>query len=179
MKKNHSFMIDLILIIILVAIDQITKKLALHFLSEKSFTIIPRVFSFTLLEGGNSGAAFGLLQGGFWFFVISTIVVIFFCILFLRRVAYLGAYLPIQVSLVLLLAGAFGNFIDRVTTMVEYNSSFVVDFLYFELIDFPIFNVADCYITISAFLLILFGGFYYKEKDFDLILGRKTKKRVE
>ena len=42
---------------------------------------------------------------------------------------------------------------------------YVVDFLYFKLIDFPIFNVADCYVTIAAVCLILLVMFYYKDED--------------
>lgn len=177
MKNEKHFLISLFVIVVLVALDQLSKKLALHFLAQNSITIIPGVFSFTLLEGGNTGAAFGLLKGGFWFFMISTVVVVFFCMLFLRRLPSERRFKPLQIALVLLLAGAFGNLIDRVTTMIEYQSSFVVDFLYFELIDFPIFNIADCYISISAFILIVFGSFYYKEKDFDLILNRKSEKQ--
>ena len=68
------------------------------------------------------------------------------------------------------MAGAAGNQIDRVFR------HFVVDFIYFKLIDFPIFNVADIYVTVSAFLLILLVAFYYKdEHDFDFIFSRKAK----
>jgi signal peptidase II len=60
-------------------------------------------------------------------------------------------------------AGAIGNMIDRVL------KHYVVDFIYFELINFPIFNVADCYVTISAALLIISIMFIYKEEDFKFI----------
>ena len=58
------------------------------------------------------------------------------------------------------MAGAIGNLIDRISL------KYVVDFIYFELIDFPIFNIADCYLTVSSFLLIILAIFYYKENDF-------------
>lgn len=176
MKRNNIFITSLIFIVLLVAFDQITKKLALHYLSEGSFPIFPGIFSLTLLEGGNSGAAFGLLKGGFWFFMISTFWVVFFALLFLRKIPEGRRYRPLLFSIVLLLAGAFGNLVDRVSTMIETGSSFVIDFLYFEYIDFPIFNVADCYISISAFLLIILGTFFYKEEDYDYILHRKKAK---
>ena len=54
----------------------------------------------------------------------------------------------------LLTAGAIGNMIDRTL------NSFVVDFLYFKLIDFPVFNVADCYVTVGAALLAVLILFY-------------------
>ena len=61
--------------------------------------------------------------------------------------------------MVLIFAGAIGNFIDRI------RQGFVVDFLYFELIDFPIFNVADIYVTVGCILLILLLLFYYKDEE--------------
>ena len=63
----------------------------------------------------------------------------------------------------LLLAGAAGNFIDRITR------NYVVDFFYFEWINFPIFNVADIYVTCSIVLLLIFFLFVYKEDDFELL----------
>ena len=53
---------------------------------------------------------------------------------------------------------------------------YVVDFFYFVLIDFPIFNVADIYVTVAAFLLIVLGLFYYREEDFERIMPSKKKK---
>lgn len=58
-------------------------------------------------------------------------------------------YRPLAVCLMLVAAGAVGNMIDRMT------QNYVVDFLYFRLIDFPVFNVADCYVTIAAAGLVL------------------------
>ena len=62
--------------------------------------------------------------------------------------------------LVVLAAGAVGNMIDRIA------NGYVVDFLYFELINFPVFNVADCYVCVAAVLLIYCLLFRYKEEDF-------------
>ena len=76
MNKNKIFLFEIIAVVILVAIDFVTKQLAVKYLSNGSFDIIPGVFSFTLLEGGNSGAAFGMLQGGFWIFIVITIAVL-------------------------------------------------------------------------------------------------------
>ena len=56
-------------------------------------------------------------------------------------------------------AGAVGNMIDRIS------QGYVVDFLYFKLINFPIFNVADCYVTIAAACLVILIMFYYKDED--------------
>ena len=69
--------------------------------------------------------------------------------------------------LVLLTSGAVGNMIDRAV------QGYVVDFLYFSLIDFPIFNVADCYVVTAAVLLVLLTGFYYKEGELDFFSGKE------
>ena len=64
-------------------------------------------------------------------------------------------------------AGAIGNFLDRLRLQ------YVIDFLYFELIDFPVFNVADCYVTIACASFAFLVFFYYKESDFEFL--EKTK----
>ena len=70
----------------------------------------------------------------------------------------------------MLFAGGIGNFIDRIRL------NYVIDFFYFSLIDFPIFNVADIYVTVAAFAMIFLGMFYYKDEDYDLIFPAKKKK---
>ena len=172
MNKNKIFLFEIIAVVILVAIDFVTNQLAVKYLSNGSFDIIPGVFSFTLLEGGNSGAAFGMLQGGFWIFIVITIAVVALVIFMLRKLVYEKRYRFFHYALVLLLAGALGNFGDRVLTMIKYGHSYVIDFLYFELINFPIFNVADCYVTVAACAMIFLGIFYYKDDDFDKMLGK-------
>ena len=59
------------------------------------------------------------------------------------------------------MSGAAGNLIDRIL------QGYVVDFFYFRLINFPVFNVADCYVTISAAALIILFLFYYKDSDLE------------
>lgn len=172
MNKNKFFVFELIAVLFLVSLDLITKQMAVKYLSSGNIDIIPKVFSLTLLEGGNSGAAFGLFQGGFWIFTVVTVLVIFAVIFVLKKMVFQKKYLPAHVTLVLILAGALGNFADRTITMIKYGHSYVIDFLYFELINFPIFNIADCYVTISAIGMLLFVVFYYKDEDFDIMLGR-------
>ena len=69
-----------------------------------------------------------------------------------------------RIALIFLFGGAAGNLIDRVMYQ------FVVDFIYVKIIDFPIFNVADCYITVSVILMLLLMFFYYTDEEFDKIL---------
>ena len=76
---------------------------------------------------------------------------------------------PLRVVLVMICAGAAGNFIDRVS------QGYVVDFIYFELINFPVFNVADIFVTVGAALLVVLILFYYKDSDFDFLSRRQQK----
>ena len=82
-------------------------------------------------------------------------------------------YLPLRICAVLLCAGAVGNMIDRIFR------GYVVDFFYFKLIDFPVFNVADIYVTTAAVILIVLIVFLYKEEDFDRIFPKKDKRGTE
>ena len=54
--------------------------------------------------------------------------------------------------------------------------SYVVDFFYFKLIDFPVFNVADIYVVVGIFLLAFLVFFLYKEEELDFIFGEADKK---
>lgn len=73
-------------------------------------------------------------------------------------------YAPLMAVLFILLSGALGNFIDRVFR------GYVVDFIYFCLIDFPTFNLADVYVVCGGVLLLLFVCFFYRDdRDFDFL----------
>ena len=87
------------------------------------------------------------------------------------RIPYTKKYMPLRICSILLIAGAVGNLIDRVRL------NYVIDFFYFKLIDFPIFNVADCYVVVACIIFAFLILFYYKEdSDFDFL--RKQKNRI-
>lgn len=147
--------------------DQITKYFAVAGLkNEEPYIIWKDVFQLEYLE--NRGAAFGLFQNQRFFFFLSVFFICAAVIWFYGRVPMERRYFPLRICAVFIIAGAIGNFIDRVR--LEY----VVDFLYFKWIDFPIFNVADIYVTVSTAALIFFLCFYYKEEDLERIFhGRR------
>ena len=78
--------------------------------------------------------------------------------------------LPLKICLTLIASGAAGNLIDRVS------QGYVVDFLYFKLIDFPIFNVADCYVTVAAAVLLFLVLKVYSDEDFDVLKPKTSGK---
>ena len=155
-----------VLSLLLIAFDQWTKVLAYDKLRvDGPFVILDGVFE--LLYSENRGAAFGILQGQKWFFLLVAAVVVAVILCFLYKMPADKKLVPLYFCTVLLASGAIGNVIDRLSR------GFVVDFLYFKLINFPIFNVADCYVVVAAGLLILLTGFYYKDEDLEFLASKE------
>ena len=164
-KRYIHYLTAVLAAVALIVLDQITKHFAvLHLKDQSPYIMIQNVFQLEYLE--NRGAAFGLFQNKRIFFYLSVVIICILIAWFYSRVPMTRRFLPLRICAVLLIAGAFGNFIDRVRL------NYVIDFFYFKLIDFPIFNVADIYVTVSAFLIILLICFYYKEDDIERILHR-------
>lgn len=168
MKKLVIYITDVILLIALIFADQITKYFAVINLKDQpAYNIITGVLELNYLE--NKGAAFGMLQNQKIFFV-------FVAILFLAVILFLIIKLPaekkftiLHILLIMIAAGAVGNMIDRLR--FEY----VVDFIYFSLINFPIFNFADICVTVATIVLILLIIFFYKEDDFKFLSFKPQK----
>ncbi len=141
-------MLDAILVAIILAADQITKYLTDIHLSPlgSTYPLWEGVFHFTSVH--NTGAAFGLLSGWKWFFLVITLLACTGIIwILVKKRKFLHPLL--RVSLSLILAGALGNFIDRALL------GYVRDMLDFRLINFAIFNVADSAVCVGAGLLFL------------------------
>lgn len=153
--------------LLLIFFDQVTKGLAVRFLKgQEPFVIWDGVFELRYLE--NRGAAFGMLQGHQAFFLLTGLLVFAAALYFFRHVSADRKFFPIRMIAVFILAGALGNMADRLRL------SYVVDFFYFRLIDFPIFNVADIYVSVGTAILAVLILFYYKEEELNRLLdGRK------
>ena len=146
------------LVAVLIIIDQITKRIAVNVLADGlRIPLINGVREFTFVQ--NRGAAFGIMQNALPFFVVITLAALCVITYFLLHIPSQKRYLPLRICLCFIAAGAIGNFIDRLRL------SYVRDFIYFSLIDFPVFNVADIYITCATILLVLLMLFYYRDED--------------
>ena len=164
-SKGLFILLDVLFFVLLVILDQITKNLAVVYLKDKpAYVIWDGVFELHYLE--NSGAAFGMLQNQKILFVTIAAVILILIGYVLIKLPRNRHYAMLEILLVLIASGAVGNMIDR----VQFN--YVVDFFYFKLIDFPIFNVADIYVSVSCVLLAILVIFFYKDDDFDF-LGKK------
>lgn len=187
-KKKPIMIQSTAIAVLLIIIDQITKLLATHALKNNTgISIIDGVFELKYLE--NQSAAFSLdpvsiiyklfhityfdthprvfLNCKMAFFIILTIVVLVLIALLYYRIPWNRRFLPLNLILIFFFSGAVGNLIDRII------HNYVIDFLYFSLINFPIFNVADIYVTLAAIALIIVVFFYYKEEDFSTIFPSK------
>lgn len=165
---KNSAVIGALSLILLLGADQLTKLLAYRTLKfDGPLTLIPGVFELHYLQ--NEGAAFGMMRNMQWIFILFALIITTAAVWFYFRLPDNRRFLPLRILCITLSAGALGNMIDRLI------HRYVIDFLYFTLIDFPIFNVADIYVCVSTavFLLLLF--FYYKEDDFLALQGKKTK----
>jgi signal peptidase II len=166
--SKKQIIIGFISVILLIVIDQVTKYIVtITLMGKKSLVLIPGVFELTYLE--NRGAAFGLLQNKQWLFIILTSVMLIVIIIAYLKTPNIKRFSILRVLLVVLAAGAIGNYIDRIFY------GYVVDFFYFSLIDFPVFNVADCYVVVSMIVLFILAIFVWKDPDYDMLFPKDTK----
>ena len=146
-----------------------TEKPSAKLKNQPAFNIIDGVLEFNYLE--NRGAAFGMLQNQKSFFVFVAVIFLGVIIYVLTKTPDDKKYTKLHFLLVMIAGGAIGNMIDRLKL------DYVVDFIYIVLINFPIFNVADMYVTFSTVILIIQILFVYSENDFHFLSFKKRKFR--
>ena len=155
-------------VLLLTGFDQYTKYLAkLHLKGEQAIPLIKNILELKYLYPENRGIAFGLFQGYVPVFVALSLVFFAVILYVLVRIPKTRRYLPLDATLCLMFSGALGNFIDRTFR------GYVIDFIYIPIIDFPVFNLADVYVVVSGFLLVLLVGFRYQEEELEGILWKK------
>ena len=131
--------------VLIVAVDQITKVIAGNVFKEDSVSVIKNVFYFVYTE--NTGAAFSMFSGKKWLLIgfVSIVMAVMLYLLISDRIKNK----LFEAGLWMAVAGGIGNLIDRIL------KGYVVDFIYFSPINFPVFNVADIFITVGAGILLL------------------------
>lgn len=160
-------LITIAIIMILVGIDQLTKIWAVATLAGGNGAISgttdqliwPNVFHLHYIP--NPGAAWGILSGKQTLLIIITSIIIVGMLFYIRQFPKTKWGNWGKIAFVLIISGAIGNLIDRLFL------GYVRDFLYFILINFPVFNVADMFVVIGVSLLmivLLFGDFEDKNK---------------
>ncbi len=170
-KVLQRYIIPVLSLIVMVALDQWTKLLTLkHVAGTDGFYIIDKILRIYFVK--NEGMAWGMLQNKQIIFIIITPIVIAFLMMIYYRLPFEKKFILARICVLLLTGGAIGNLIDRIFRG-ELFHGYVVDMIYVEIIDFPVFNIADSFITVG-FAMMIFSIFcVYKEKDFDLLFKRK------
>lgn len=168
--KKQILIFDLLIMVLLVILDQFTKKLAVLELKDRpAVPIINGILELNYLE--NRGAAFGMLQDQKVLFIMVAVIILSVIIYILYKTPDSKKYNILHLLLIMVASGAVGNMLDR----LRYD--YVVDFISFVLINFPIFNVADIYVTVSTFTLVVLLLFIYKEEDLGFISFKAKKIR--
>ena len=145
-KNNKTILHALYIVLGVVALDQLTKWLAIIFLEgEASFPLWQDVFHLTFVK--NPGAAFGMLSNSRWVFMVTSTVAIVAVMYYLIRYRPTNKWLVWALSMIV--GGGIGNMIDR--CVLKY----VIDMLDFRLINFAIFNVADSFVCVGVGLFAL------------------------
>ncbi|MDE6517955.1 MAG: signal peptidase II [Acetatifactor sp.] len=169
-KKALMLFFDILLGIFLVWFDQFTKGLAIsHLKGRSAYSLIDGVLELQYLE--NHGMAFGMLQNQKVFILFVGIIFMLVLLFFLLKMPITSKFKVIHVLMVFIISGGLGNMMDRLRL------DYVVDFIYFVLINFPIFNVADCYIVISVIGLFILFLFVFKEKDLEFLNFKQNRYR--
>ena len=149
------YLFYIVLIILMIFLDQVSKYIIVSkFSLEQSIEIIKNFFSLTYVQ--NFGAGFSIMQNQTYTFYIITVlavIILTYMLLKAKKEEKLN-----KISYLLIIGGAFGNFIDRLTHI------YVIDFLDFNFFgwDFPVFNIADCFVTVGCGLLIIATILEYK-----------------
>lgn len=164
--KIKIFILPIIIIGLLTALDQLTKFIIISkFSLYDTKPVINDVFAITYIQ--NTGMSWGMFKGKRIIFIVLTFIALLFAFRIYYNVYDKKKYIPIKFCLILLISGALGNMLDRIRL------GYVIDFLSFELIDFPVFNVADIMVVVSFFLLFFLLVFKYSNEEFDEITRLK------
>ena len=146
-----------------------TKYLAALYLRNSSgFSLVQGVLELTYVE--NTGVAFGLFPDNRIFLILLSVAALILFLALYFHVAQFSGNFFYYAALVLLTAGTAGNLVDRVRL------GYVIDFIYFSLIHFPVFNVADMCICVGVFLLFIM---IFREEEDVLVTGTEGEEITE
>ena len=146
---------NLVFVFVLALADRVFKILAEKYLASGEIVVlIPKILGLKLLQGGNTGAAFGILSDKTWLLAVISAVFSAGFLYCLIKKKFKSNW--IRFAFILITAGALGNLYDRVFIKS------VTDYLTFLFVEFPIFNFADCLVNVGVAIMLIY---LLKEKD--------------
>lgn len=147
MKLKNKNIWCVVMIVLIVAFDQITKYFAKSALyPDKAKDFIKGFVEFRYVE--NTGVAFSMLSGGRWIFILLTAIVAVGILVYMFTKAQKNLWL--YWSLGVIVSGAVGNLIDRIFL------GYVIDFINPTFVNFAVFNIADCAVTLGTISLVAY-----------------------
>lgn len=146
-------MLSFFVVLLIIVLDQLTKYLAfVHLHLGAPISVIGDFIELTYVE--NLGAAFGILKGHTWVFLIAAIffIIAFGWFMFSNKKLKTGE----KIGASMVLGGTIGNLIDRIRIKG------VIDFIYLR--NFSVFNLADCAIIVGFIILVFYMLFSVKQR---------------
>lgn len=154
-KTILTIIVEVLLILVFVSVDLLTKTFIYEPIDAGApdIVLINNILKFTAVQ--NTGASFGIFKGNAIILAIVSLIIII--VVFIIQMFSLTKLKDktFRFGLILIVAGGIGNIVDR------FLLGHVRDFIYFELIDFPVFNIADSCLTIGCVLIIIYVIIYY------------------
>ncbi len=152
-----ALIVSIISVIVLIGVDQLTKILAeTYLLNNEAITIIPHIIELTFSY--NTGAAFSFFADIPYIPLMISIIGVLVIPYFFKEVSFKRRPLY-TISLIMIYAGTWGNFIDRFLMAIDQKEG-VVDFLNFLFMKFAVFNFADICLTVGMVILSVYIVFF-------------------
>ena len=162
--KRKYILLSLLLAIVLIVLDQLSKDLIIKdYEVSEGKPVIKGIIE--ILHIKNKGSAWGMFHNKPVIPIIIACILILLIMYVYKNLLGYKHYRGLRICIVFLLSGALSNIIDRIRI------GSVTDFIYFKFVDFPVFNVADIYVTFSIAIMLILLIFRYKGADIDVMLG--------
>lgn len=162
-KKILSPLIAAIIFAVILTADLVAKQAITSNLIPNlgdSVEVIPGFVSFIHVQ--NKGAAWGMMSNNTIFLtILSAIILALMIVFYVLRVRQVKekSSMWLSVSMGLVAGGCLGNMIDRIAF------GYVRDFINFEFISFPVFNIADVALTVGVIVVAIYFLFFYSKED--------------
>lgn len=176
-KVIIRILVPVIAVLLIVLWDYLVKQWALNTLDYSTYKpVIGNLIGFVLVK--NEGMAWGMFQGKQWLFIIMTPIAIGMISYLYAKMPFDKKYIPVRIAEIMLMGGAVGNLVDRIFRGELFRGN-VIDMIYVKCINFPVFNVADCFVSVGFAALIIMLLFVYKDEEFEKIISIKLFKKKE
>jgi len=162
LSKTGLYIIDFIIFSVIVVLDRVSKYFVeIRLKNNPAYPLFPKYLELYYLE--NSGAALGILKDQKYFFLLFSGLLLMLALYCIYKTPSKRKYVAFHFFLIFISAGSLSNSIDRILY------GYVIDFIHINIINFPIFNIADFFVTLGAVSLAVLILFFFKEDDLNFL----------